>query len=88
MNNEEGITIFGPYLIADMFKIGGPLLNIKYLPTEESLYLIEECNTECYLTRWKDKKTKTFSLNKLNKLIESAYRITKRESENNGLKTE
>lgn len=81
MNNEEDITIFEPYLIADMFKIGGPLLNIQYLPTEESLYLIEEGNTECYLTRWKDKKTKTFSLNKLNKLIEGAYRITKRESE-------
>lgn len=81
MNYDEDTTIFEPYLIADMFKIGGPLLNIIYLPTEESLYVIEEGNTECYLMRWKDKKIKTFNLNKLDKLIEGAYRITKRESE-------
>lgn len=81
MNYDEDTTIFEPYLIADMFKIGGPLLNIIYLPTKESLYTIEEGNTECYLMRWKDKKIKTFKLNKLDKLIEGAYRITKRESE-------
>lgn len=77
---EEDTTIFGPYLIADMFKIGGPLLNVLYLPTKESLYAIEEGNTECYLIRWKDNKTKKFNLDKLDKLIDGVYRIVQKEA--------
>ena len=73
-------TTYGPFLIEDNFAIGGDLLNVFNLNTNEFLYQIEETDSGVYLYREKDKKSKWFNYDKLQKLIDGAYRIVQKEA--------
>lgn len=76
---DEYIT-YGSFEIEDNFIIGGDLLNVFNLNTNELLYQIEETDSGVYLYREKDKKSKRFNYDKLQKLIDGAYRIVQKEA--------
>lgn len=73
-------TTYGSFLIEDNFTVGGDLLNVFNLNTNELLYQIEESDSGVYLYREKDKKSKRFNYDKLQKLIDGAYRIVQKEA--------
>ncbi len=76
---DEYIT-YGSFEIEDNFIIGGDVLNVFNLNTKELLYQIEETDSGVYLYREKDKKSKQFNYDKLQKLIDGAYRIVQKEA--------
>ncbi len=76
---DEYIT-YGSFEIEDNFIIGGDVLNVINLNTKELLYQIEETDSGVYLYREKDKKSKRFNYDKLQKLIDGAYRIVQKEA--------
>lgn len=75
-------TTYGPFLIENNFVGGGDLLSVINMNTNELLYQIEETDSGVYLYREKDKKSKRFNYDKLQKLIDGVYRIVQREANN------
>lgn len=77
---DEEYTTYGPFLIENNFAIGGDLLSVINMNTNELLYQIEETDSGIYLYREKDKKSKRFNYDKLQKLIDGVYRIVQKEA--------
>ena len=73
-------TTYGLFLIENNFDIGGDVLNVFNLNNNEFLYQIEDTDSCVYLYREKDKKSKRFNYDKLQKLIDGAYRIVQKEA--------
>ena len=77
---DEYIT-YGSFVIENYFVSGGDLLNVFNMNRGGLLlYQIEETDSGVYLYREKDKKSKWFNYDKLQKLIDGAYRIVQKEA--------
>ena len=73
-------TTYGSFLIENSFAGGGDMLKVFNLNSCELLYEIGETDSGVYLYSEKYEKHKLFNYDKLQKLIDGAYRIVQKEA--------